>query len=228
MPAKKLVELQISHIQKTFGKGKHAKKILKGAHIHLKPGECTLLSGKNGSGKSTLMRIIAGLLKPDSLQLAINQQQTSGRKACRLLRQQVMYLYQEAYMFDGSVMRNLSYALSEKNPQKLQSALRWADLEHRKDTQAKCLSGGEKQRLALAQAWLKRPGILLLDEPTANMDKHAKRRTGKLLGEFKQAGITLLIATHDLDHLLPIMDRRLILENGKLLEANKRGTLQTK
>ena len=75
--------------------------------------------------------------------------------------------------------------------------------------------------MALAQAWLKQPSVLLLDEPTANMDKHAKLRTGKLLSEFKEIGITLLIASHDLDHLLHIMDRRLILEQGILLEKNR-------
>ena len=182
-------------------------------------GECTLLSGKNGSGKSTLMRILASLIKPDSTTILINQQPLSWKQARKIIRQQVMYLYQEPYMFEGTVTRNLGYALTEKSDLKIKHALKWAELEHRKDTEAKCLSGGEKQRLALAQAWLKQPAILLLDEPTANMDKHAKRRTGKLLAEFKDAGTTLLISSHDLDHLLPIMDRRLILENGKLITA---------
>ncbi len=211
--------LEYSQIQKTFGKGKQAKRILKNTHICLTQGECTLLSGKNGSGKSTLMRILSGLIKADTLNIRFNGKTLNHRQAYQLIRRQVMYLYQEPYMFDGSVKRNLGYALGRNDSAKIQQALEWSNLEHRKDTEAKCLSGGEKQRLALAQAWLKQPGVLLLDEPTANMDKHAKQRTGKLLSEFKQNGTTLLIASHDLDHLLAIMDRRLILENGKLLQT---------
>ena len=214
-----------SHISKRFKASDKA--ILKQAQITLTRGECILLSGKNGSGKSTLMRILAGLIKPDSAEIAINQQTIkSWKQARKSLRRQIMYLYQEPYMFDGPVRRNLSYALDDvtlsrrQRLEKIQGALRWSRLEHRKDTQAKRLSGGEKQRLALAQAWLKQPAFLLLDEPTANMDKHAKQRTGRLLAEFKAAGASLLIASHDLDHLLPIMDRRLILEDGKLIHAD--------
>lgn len=220
MDDKPLEQLEFKCIRKTFGRGKQAKHILKDVHLCLKQGQCTLLSGKNGSGKSTLMRILAGLITADTTTISVNEQVLKNKRAYKLIRQQVMYLYQEPYMFDGSVTRNLGYALHEKGSKKIEQALQWADLEHRKDTEAKCLSGGEKQRLALAQAWLKQPSVLLLDEPTANMDKHAKRRTGKLLSEFKERGTTLLIASHDLDHLLAIMDRRLILENGKLLEAD--------
>lgn len=221
MDDKLLEKLEFSHIQKTFGKGKQAKQILKDTSISLNKGVCTLLSGKNGSGKSTLMRILSGLIKADEAYISINGEVLKGKQACKLIRQQVMYLYQDPYMFDGSVTRNLSYALDKRNARNIEQALQWADLEHRKDTEAKCLSGGEKQRLALAQAWLKQPSVLLLDEPTANMDKHAKKRTGKLLSEFKETGTTLLIASHDLDHLLPIMDRRLVLEKGRLLQSDE-------
>jgi len=219
MDDKQFKQLTFKAVIKNFGKGRRCKQILKGVDIDLKKAECILLSGKNGSGKSTLLRVMSGLIKPDSANILINQQAYSDRQVSKLIRQHVMYLYQEPYMFDGSVIRNLSYALHKRNNKEtLQQALQWFELEHRKDTEAKCLSGGEKQRLALAQAWLKKPSILLLDEPTANMDKHAKQRIGKLLSEFKKSGTTLLIASHDLDHLLHIMDRRLILENGKLLE----------
>lgn len=217
------VRLQYSNVAKSFGKGKRSKNILKNTSITINKGECILLSGKNGSGKSTLLRILAGFLKPDSTTISTKQQSLTWKQARKLIRTHVMYLYQEPYMFEGSVYRNLSYALNGKytaslSSTKIRQALKWADLEHREKIEAKCLSGGEKQRLALAQAWLKQPDFLLLDEPTANMDKHSKRRTGKLLSEFKESGTALLIATHDLDHLLHIMDRRLILEDGKITE----------
>ena len=221
MGGEQFKQLAFNAIIKGFGKGNQLKSILKGADIQLQESECVLLSGKNGSGKSALLRILAGLIRPDSANILINQKKHNNKQTYKLIRQQVMYLYQEPYMFDGSVIRNLSYALNERNTEKVEQALRWSNLEHRKNIEAKCLSGGEKQRLALAQAWLKQPSVLLLDEPTANMDKHAKKRTGQLLSEFKESGVTLLIASHDLDHLLHIMDRRLILENGKLLEIEE-------
>ena len=217
-------QIEFTHIFKSFNKGKNKKYILDNAQICLKQGECILLSGKNGSGKSTLMRILAGLIKADSATVMLNNEILQRKQASQFVRKHLMYLYQEPYMFDGSVACNLGHALNKKNPEKIKQALQWADLEHRESIQAKCLSGGEKQRLALAQAWLKQPSVLLLDEPTANMDKHAKKRTGKLLSEFKAAGVTLFIATHDLDHLLPIMDRRLILQKGKLLQLNNNET----
>jgi len=218
----KSTDLHLNQLSKTFGKGKQSKLILDQTEISLKQGECTLLSGKNGSGKSTLMRILAGLIQADTINLNSTFSKVNKKQTQKYLRQHIMYLYQEPYMFDGSVTRNLSYALTGKDTaNKIAQALKWADLEHRKHTEAKCLSGGEKQRLALAQAWLKQPPILLLDEPTANMDKHSKRRTGQLLSEFKSSGTTLLIASHDLDHLLHIMDRRLILENGKLISIEQ-------
>ncbi len=237
MANKPLAHIQFSHIHQSysknpvatglrlFNKQKPTHFILNNTGIELKGGECILLTGKNGSGKSTLLRILAGLLKPDSAIVDTGFASLSWKKARKLLREQLMYLYQEPYMFDGTVRKNLAYAIEGTDKsQQINSALQWADLKHREKVEAKCLSGGEKQRLALAQAWLKQPRFLLLDEPMANMDKHAKRRTAKLLAEFKQAGTALLIATHDLDDLLPIMDKRLILVDGVILDARKENT----
>ena len=129
-------------------------------------------------------------------------------------------------MFDGSVRQNLAYALDKKqNSQIIDSALKWAELEHRSDTQAKCLSGGERQRVALAQAWIKQPAVLLLDEPTANMDTEHRSRTETLLSTFIESGTALYIASHDPNHFFTIMNHRLVLENGFISEYNDDTTL---
>jgi len=225
--------IQFSQINKRYAKkhfgffinNKTSKVILKDADLELKGGECILLTGKNGSGKSTLLRILAGLLKPDSATINTGLESLSWKKANKLIRQQVMYLYQEPYMFDGSVTRNLEYALNgtkagKKSSEKIKQALKWANLEHRADTSAKCLSGGERQRVALAQAWLKQPSVLLLDEPTANMDEESRRATEDLLGKFKESGTALLIASHDINHFHHTMDKRLLLKDGLIMEMN--------
>ena len=223
-------EINKSYTKKRFGlftRKKSSKVILENAEIELKGGECILLTGKNGSGKSTLLRILAGMLKPDSAIIHTGLESLKWRKANKLIRQQVMYLYQEPYMFEGSVTRNLEYALDvkkvdkkvDKNPtNKIKQALKWANLEHRASTTAKCLSGGERQRVALAQAWLKQPSVLLLDEPTANMDEESRRSTEELLRKFKEAGTALLIASHDINHFHQIMDKRLQLDDGAITE----------
>ena len=231
MTDKILTHIQFSQINKSYSKKyfgvftdtRNSKVILDDAEIELKGGECILLTGKNGSGKSTLLRILAGMLKPDSATISTGLESLSWKKANKLIRQQVMYLYQEPYMFDGSVTRNLEYALGRKkigskSAYQITQALKWANLEHRADTSAKCLSGGERQRVALAQAWLKQPSILLLDEPTANMDDESRRSTEDLLSKFKEIGTALLIASHDVNHFHQTMDKRLLLKDGLIFE----------
>ena len=198
---------------------KRSRLILDNAEIELKGGECILLSGKNGSGKSTLLRILAGLLKPNSATINTGLETLSWNKAHKTIRQKIMYLYQEPYMFDGSVRRNLDYAVQgSKSEHQIKQALKWANLEHRENTSAKCLSGGERQRVALAQAWLKQPSVLLLDEPTSNMDEESRRSTENLLSKFKEMGTALLIASHDINHFYQTMDKRLLLEDGVITE----------
>lgn len=215
------IHIEFSHIVKSYGKRKNIKTIIDDVNLSLDGGECALLTGKNGCGKSTLLRIMAGLLKPDSGSFHSNAQTKPWKHARRTLRQRIMYLYQEPYMFDGSVYRNLKYAASGHDAvNKITHALDWADLNHRKDTEAKCLSGGERQRVALAQAWLKQPDVLLLDEPTANMDDCSRRRTEELLCRFKASGTALLVASHDLNHFHHTMDKRLAFADGKIIDIS--------
>lgn len=215
------VDLHFRNILKCYGKGKHSKLILDNVELDMKGGECTLITGKNGSGKSTLLRIIGGLLSPNKATIETGSFSLSWKQYRKLINNEVMYLYQEPYMFDGSVRTNLSYALHKNQPKEaVDQALKWAELEHRANTQAKFLSGGEKQRVALAQAWLKQPAVLLLDEPTANMDTKSRRRTEELLSTFKDSDTALYIASHDPNHFHRIMDNRLLLEEGSITQAD--------
>jgi len=223
------VNLSYKNIVKTYGKTRYRKLILSDVELNIKGGECTLVTGKNGSGKSTLLRIIGGLLKPNKATIETGLLNLNWNKYRKLIANDVMYLYQEPYMFDGTVRKNLSYALKNTQAEEaVDQAIQWAKLEHRSNTQAKFLSGGERQRVALAQAWLKQPAILLLDEPTANMDTNSRQRTEELLSTFKDSGIALFIASHDPNHFHRIMNHRLLLDEGRisqcdlnLLENNK-------
>ncbi|MEH6456744.1 MAG: ATP-binding cassette domain-containing protein [Cocleimonas sp.] len=215
------VNLRYKNIVKSYGKGKHTKLILDNVELEIKGGECTLITGKNGSGKSTLLRILGGLLAPNKAMIDTGLQTLKWNKYRKLINNQVMYLYQEPYMFDGTVRKNLSYALHKDQPKEaVDQALKWAELENRSNTQAKFLSGGERQRVALAQAWLKQPAVLLLDEPTANMDTKSRTRTEDLLSTFKETGTALYIASHDPNHFHRIMNHRLLLEEGRITQSD--------
>lgn len=215
------VHFHYRNIVKSYGKGKHSKLILNNVELEIKGGECTLITGKNGSGKSTLLRIIGGLLAPNKATIETGLITLNWNKYRKLINNQVIYLYQEPYMFDGTVRKNLSYALHKDQPKEaVDQALKWAELEHRSNTQAKFLSGGERQRVALAQAWLKQPAVLLLDEPTANMDTKSRRRTEDLLSTFKESNTALYIASHDPNHFHRIMNHRLLLEEGCITQAD--------
>jgi tungstate transport system ATP-binding protein len=212
------VILQITALHKRFAK----RAVLNGIELSLRPGECNLLSGANGVGKTTLLRIVSGLEKPDSGQIAILSKSARSWRRCRSdLQKQILYLHQQPYMFDGTVRYNLGYALAKgldkpTRTQLIDAASDWAGLAHLSDTPAKLLSGGERQRVSLARARLRNPRIMLLDEPTANLDQEARERTLELLKSLKEQGIALLLASHDPLHFSVLIDRHLHLYEGRL------------
>lgn len=211
-----MTQFSIQDIHKAFG----TRKVLQGATLFLNAGKCCLLTGINGAGKSTLLRICAGLERPDACYIDDGAGLVSWKRYRRILQAQTVYLHQQAYMFDGSVMQNLAYALHHTDKstrqERIDLALHWAGLTPIAHNWAKTLSGGERQRVALARAWLRSPKIMLLDEPTNNLDEEAKQRTIVLLMSLKAQGIALLIASHETDYFSTIADETLDLVNGQL------------
>lgn len=165
--------------------------------------ECVVIRGKNGSGKSTLLKILAGLVWPDRGQLSISEKQISWRKAYRDFRKNVVYLHQSPYLFDRSVEDNIAYGLKIRVRDRFEvrrqvaQALDWAGLSHLAKRNARDLSGGEKQRVALTRARILKPRLLLLDEPTAAMDRTSKDQTFSLIHDLASSGSAVYIATHE-------------------------------
>lgn len=198
--------------------------IFQDVKIDFQAGQCHLLLGDNGAGKSTLLRILAGLLKPEDGKIEIGLGTATWPKQRNVLRSKIMYLHQAPYLFDGSVQKNLQYALPghvsrSQQQTNLQAVMAWAGLQSLADNPAKQLSGGEKQRLALARARLRQPEIMLLDEPTANLDYKAREQTVELLKSLKSSGVSLLIACHDHHELDSLADGVYRLGNGQLSHA---------
>lgn len=206
-----------TNIDKRFGH----KQVLKNTDLDIKSGASTLLYGDNGSGKTTLLRIIAGLEVPDSGFVNTGLGKYTWKKCRKQLRQKVVYLHQQPYMFDGSVISNLKLSLHKKLTYKqrndrIQSAIEWAGLENVAENPAKTLSGGERQRVAIARAWLRDPEILLLDEPVTNMDQDSRSRTIQLLLNLKQQGVALVVSSHDPVHFNALTDTWLQISEGRL------------
>ncbi|MDB5742916.1 MAG: amino acid transporter ATP-binding protein family [Polaromonas sp.] len=183
-------------------------------------GDCTLrvaagdrlaLVGANGSGKSTLLRALHGIVPP-----------ASGHFARDPLVRQAM-LFQRPYMLRASVLNNVALGLWLQGvpwqASRLQAmqALARVGLGELARRNAKALSGGQQQRVALARAWALKPGVLLLDEPTASLDPAAKREVERLMAEFAAAGMTLIFSSHNLGQVKRLSSRVVYLERGRLV-----------
>ncbi|MEJ2685721.1 MAG: ABC transporter ATP-binding protein [Gammaproteobacteria bacterium] len=214
--------LQARSLGKHFG----PRPVLDIPGLRLEAGRCVLLSGRNGAGKSTLLRILAGLERPDP-QTEIDTDGTwrPWHRARRALRRDVTYLHQHAYLFDATVEANAAYGLrvawtpSRQWRARVSEALRLVDLDHLAGARAGTLSGGERQRLALARAWVLKPRLLLLDEPTASMDREARDRTARLLARLKSDKLCMVITSHEPHTLASLPDDHLQLVDGRLHAA---------
>lgn len=213
-------EYKFLAINKSYG----TKAVIKDARLKLSSAQCTLLTGNNGAGKSTLLKIIAGLERPDSGLININGRELKWGQGKSILLKNIMYLHQQPYMFEGNVDKNLQYLLkvTRKPVQIIEDAIEWAGLQDIIHQDAKSLSVGEKQRVAIARAYLRNPQIVLLDEPTANLDQISKLKTLKLLKRFKNDGIAMVIASHDPEIFQGLQDERLTLDNANLRNLNPR------
>jgi len=197
-------------------------RVLDGAEIAMSSHDCIVVTGENGAGKTTLLRIVAGLEKPSSGEIAFDHgaAQPWNRQRKRLLRS-VMYLHQQPYMLAGSLQRNIDYA-ARLNPAiadraaSVARAIRWAGLEGLETQSAASLSGGQKQRVALTRARLRDPHILLLDEPTANLDGESRRRTLRMLREFRDSGTAIVIVSHDPEMFAELATQELQLRDRRI------------
>jgi len=182
--------------------------------LALERGRGYLLSGENGAGKTTLLRALAGLQPADAQRCAFDGRAFVLAPYPAALRRRIAFVHQHPYVFDGGVHDNLAYGLRACGASRAQIAGRvaaaaaWAGIAHLEEREAKLLSAGEKQRLALARAHILDPDLYLLDEPTANLDEDGRRIVISLIEALGREGKTLLVACHDRELLsLPAVER---------------------
>lgn len=197
---------------------------VKDVAIHMPPGQVWGFLGPNGSGKTTTIRMLCGLLRPDS-----------GRGTClgydiitesEKIKRQVGYMTQKfSFWEDLSIRENLDfvarvYALPDRE-KRVTSAIESLGLGHRQTQLAGALSGGWKQRMALAACILHDPKLLLLDEPTAGVDPQARRDFWDEIHHLAGQGLTVLVSTHYMDEA-ERCDRIVYIANGEMIA---RGTV---
>ncbi|MDH3544343.1 MAG: energy-coupling factor ABC transporter ATP-binding protein [Desulfuromonadales bacterium] len=191
-------------------------------HLVLQPGLIYALTGANGSGKSTLLRVMALLTPPfeGTIEFSGNKTNNPARQ-----RQKVTLVEQSPYLFKGKVIDNLSYGLklrgidNNERIRRITTTLANVGLEGFEQRQAKELSGGEIQRVALARALALKPELLLLDEPTANIDSSSLQGYEALLRDLPKYGVTVVFSTHDPSQSQRLGDQVLHLDNGRLLSS---------
>lgn len=182
---------------------------LQGVTLAVQRGEVLALVGANGSGKTTLLRVLHGLLQPP------------GRQAGEPGLVQAM-VFQRPFLLHLSVRNNLRLALWLAGVPRGEWAARADEALHRvgldglQARPARALSGGQQQRLALARALVRRPELLFLDEPTANLDPAGKREIEALLASLAAGGMTLVLSTHNLGQAKRLASRVVYLEQGRV------------
>ena len=187
---------------------------LRNVNLALQRGERLALVGANGSGKTTLLRLLHGL------QGASGERRLHARDDGAV--PVVAMLFQRPFLLSLSVRLNVRLALwlsgvpRAARDARTMDALRRVGLEAQASRPARELSGGQQQRLALARAWALKPDLLLLDEPTANLDPGAKREVETLVGEVARDGAALVMATHNLGQAKRLATRVIYLEAGRV------------
>ncbi|TDL82810.1 ABC transporter ATP-binding protein [Peribacillus frigoritolerans] len=217
---------QLNNVKKAFMNGEVEEQVLKGISLSLNEGEITALVGASGSGKSTLLTIAAGLQRATHGSIFFkgeNVTEMSQDQIRKLRANQFGYIFQSSHLVPFltvqeqlMLMLSLSETKLKKQEQRNEAErfLKLTDLYHRKDAYPQSLSGGEKQRAAVARALIHKPKIIFADEPTASLDSKRSNDIMKLIKQLtKTMKIAALMVTHD-EEMLVYADNVVTMRDG--------------
>lgn len=217
------MHFQLHHISKNF----QYHEVLNAVDLSLNEGEIVALLGESGSGKSTLLRIAAGLLDADEGFVSLDGRRLASASDKLIPGHPDIKIVHQDYQLSLplTTRENISYALrfyeKDYRDQRTEELIGLCHLEAVADHPTKWLSGGEKQRTAIARALAEEARILLLDEPFAHLDLLNRRRLSDTVQELaEQTGVACLFVTHDATDALRLSDRMGVLQNGQLLQLN--------
>jgi phospholipid/cholesterol/gamma-HCH transport system ATP-binding protein len=220
--------IRYANVHKAFG----PKVIFTGLNLELKRGETTTIMGASGSGKSVMLKMLIGLIKPETGSIFFDGDDvvTMREDGLHLVRRRIAYLFQGAALFDSlTVGENVAYGLREQfwntmTDQEIRSrasqSLELVSLPGVEDMRPSDLSGGMRKRVGLARTLALQPEVILYDEPTTGLDPVNTGRINHLIrGIQKALKLTSIVITHDMGTAFTVSDRLVMLARGKVLLA---------
>jgi cell division transport system ATP-binding protein len=220
--------IEFQQVYKSYGRGIDT---LADVNFGIAAGEFVFVSGPSGAGKSTLLKLISGLDVPTRGTILVNGQNVGKlpgrarpyfRRAVGTILQDV-HLLQDRNAFENVlfplIVTGHSRAAAEK---RARAAIDKVGLANKDKLRPQELSGGDQQRLAIARAIVNRPALLIVDEPTANLDRDSAQRIADVFRDFNRVGVTTVIATHDESLIDDYAHRVLHIEGGRLTDLGAR------
>ncbi|WP_397475144.1 cell division ATP-binding protein FtsE [Pusillimonas sp.] len=213
--------IEFQHVFKSYGRSRN---ILSDINFRVEPGEFVFVSGPSGAGKSTLLKLIGGLEPASRGAISVNNQRIDRMppRARPYLRRAVGIILQDTHLlYDRNAIENVLLPLkvlgleSRLAATRARAAIEKVGLSGKEDMNPIELSGGEQQRLAIARAIVNRPAILIVDEPTANLDHETARRIMDVFRDFNRVGVTTLLASHDRELMASYANRTFLIDHGK-------------
>lgn len=222
--------IEVKNIQKIFGKKEGAVRALKGINLSVEQNEMVAIMGKSGSGKSTLLNIIGGMMSFDEGEYYFNgkiMDFKSQRVLTRFRRDKIGFIVQYfALVDDINVFQNVALPLKYQGysrrriKKEVMSTLTELGIADKAKAYPTELSGGQQQRVAIARAIVKKPDIILADEPTGALDENTGEEVMAILRELNKEGRTIIIVTHDAK-IAESCDRTIRIKDGVVDEDSK-------
>jgi len=216
--------IHFENVGKRYDEGGEA---LSGINLQIDAGNMAFLTGHSGAGKSTMLKLIGLIERASYGQVIINGKNFSklGRRHIPYVRRDIGIIFQNHKLLnDRTVFDNVALPLviagepHRDIQRRVRASLDKVGLLDKERVSPLSLSGGEQQRVGIARAVVNKPPLLVADEPTGNLDPQLSAEIMNLFAEFNQVGVTVLIASHDIDLITRMGKRVLVLEKGRLLD----------